>query len=237
MSSSLVFVITGTSRGLGRSLAEYFLSKNHTVAGCSRSSATISNERYEHTSLDLSNEKEVRSWIRKVRVNFGKIDVLICNAAMVQSALFLAVTPGDIMESFLKNNISSVFYPLREVSKQMISQGNGRIITISSTTTAVHQEGTSIYSATKSAVTEMIKILAKEVAGRGITCNVIAPAMMKTESSDDLAQSDEWEQAMLKKQTIERVITMEEMAHVTDFLISPLSSAITGQVIYVGLAN
>ncbi len=234
---SLVVVITGTSRGLGRSLAEYFLSKNNTVAGCSRSSATITHELYDHTNLDLSNEKVVRSWIRNVRLKFGRVDVLICNAAMVQSALFLAVTPGDIMESFLKNNISSVFYPLREVSKQMISQGNGRIIAISSTTTAIHQEGTSIYSATKSAVTEMIKILAKEVSGRGITCNVIAPAMMGTESSRDLAQSDEWEQAMLKKQTIERVITMEEMCHVADFLISPLSSAITGQVIYIGLSN
>ena len=235
--SSLVVVITGTSRGLGRSLAEYFLSKNYMVAGCSRSLATIASEGYDHTSLDLSNEKEVRSWIRNVRLKFGRIDVLICNAAMVQSALFLAVTPGDIMESFLKNNISSVFYPLREVSKQMISQGNGRIITISSTTTAIHQEGTSIYSATKSAVTEMIKILAKEVAGRGVTCNVIAPAMMKTEASKDLAASDEWEQAMLKKQTIKRVVTMEEMCHVADFLISPLSSAITGQVIYLGLSN
>jgi 3-oxoacyl-[acyl-carrier protein] reductase len=233
----LVVIITGTSRGLGRSLAEHFLSKNNQVVGCSRSSATITNERYDHTNLDLSNEKEVRSWIRSVRLKFGRIDVLICNAAMVQSALFLAVTPGDLMESFLRNNISSVFYALREVSKQMISHGKGRIIAISSTTTAVHQEGTSIYSATKSAVTEMIKILAKEVSGRGVTCNVIAPAMMKTEASSDLAASDEWEQEMVKKQTIQRVITMDEMCHVADFLISPLSSAITGQVIYIGLSN
>lgn len=234
---ALVLVITGTSRGLGRSLAEYFLSHNCRVVGCSRSSATIINDLYDHTNLDLSNEKEVRSWIRSVRQKFGRIDVLICNAAMVQSALFLSLTPGDLMESFLKNNISSVFYVLREVSKQMISQNSGRIIAISSTTTAIHQEGTSIYSATKSAVTEMIKILAKEVAGRGVTCNVIAPAMMSTDSSKDLAASNEWELEMLKKQTIQRVITMDEVCHVADFLISPLSSAITGQVLYIGLSN
>lgn len=233
----LVVVITGTSRGLGRSLAEHFIDRNYQVAGCSRSPASIVNKLYDHTHLDLSNEQEVRSWIRSIRLKFGHIDVLICNAALVQSALFLSVTPGNLMESFLKSNIAGVFYPLREVSKQMISQGNGRIIAISSTTTAVHQEGTSIYSATKSAVTEMIKILAKEVSARGITCNVIAPAMMKTESSQDLALSSEWELAMLKKQTIERVISKEEVCHVADFLISPLSSAITGQVIFIGLSN
>lgn len=233
----LIVVVTGTSRGLGRSLAEHFLKNNCRVVGCSRSPSSIVNDLYDHTILDLSNEKEVRSWIRSIRLKFQRIDVLICNAAMVQSALFLSLTPGDLMESFLKTNIGGVFYPLREVSKQMVSQASGRIIAISSTTTAVHQEGTAIYSATKAAVTEMIKILAKEVAPRGVTCNIIAPAMMRTESSHGLAESAEWELEMLKKQTIERIITQEEVCHVAEFLISPLSSGITGQVIYIGLSN
>lgn len=233
----LVVVVTGTSRGLGRSLAEFFLKNNCQVAGCSRSESSILNESYVHTILDLSDEMEVRSWIRNIRLKFKRIDVLICNAAMVQSALFLSLTPGDLMESFLKTNIAGVFYPLREVSKQMASQASGRIIVISSTTTAVHQEGTSVYSATKAAVTEMIKILAKEVAPRGVTCNIIAPAMMRTESSHGLAESAEWELEMLKKQTIGRIISQEEVCHVAEFLVSPLSSAITGQVIYIGLSN
>jgi 3-oxoacyl-[acyl-carrier protein] reductase len=232
-----VIIITGTSKGLGLFLAEYFLKNNYKVVGCSRSDAVISNDNYYHTTLDLSNELEVRNWIRNVRLKFVRVDALICNAAMVQSALFLTVTPGNLMESFLKNNISSVFYVLREVSKQMISQGNGRIIAISSTTTAIHQEGTAIYSATKSAITEMIKILAKEVASRGITCNVIAPAMMQTGSSNDLAKNGDWENAMLKKQTIDRIISKEEVCHLAEFLVSPLSSSITGQVIYMGLSN
>lgn len=230
-------VVTGTSRGLGRSLAEHFLNMDFKVAGCSRSTSTIVNDSYYHTILDLTSEKEVRSWIRSIRLQFQRIDVLICNAAIVQSALFLSLTPGDLMESFLRTNIAGVFYPIREVSKQMASQSNGRIIAISSTTTAVHQEGTSIYSATKAAVTEMIKILAKEVAPRGVTCNIIAPAMMRTESSHGLAESAEWELEMLKKQTIGRIITQEEVCHVAEFLVSPLSSAITGQVIYIGLSN
>jgi 3-oxoacyl-[acyl-carrier protein] reductase len=233
----LVIVITGTSRGLGRSLAEYFLKMNCKVAGCSRSSSPIINDAYNHTNLDISNEKEVRSWIRAIKFEFKRIDVLICNAAIVQSALFLSITPGDLMESFLRTNIAGAFFPIREVSKLMVSQSSGRIITISSTTTAIHQEGTSIYSATKAAVSEMIKILAKEVSSKGVTCNVIAPAMMRSESSDELAENAEWEVEMLKKQTIMRVISHEEVCHVVDFLVSPLSSSITGQVIYIGLSN
>jgi 3-oxoacyl-[acyl-carrier protein] reductase len=233
----LVVVVTGTSRGLGRSLAEHFLNMDCKVAGCSRSESTIVNDSYYHTILDLSSEKDVRAWVRSIRLQFQRIDVLICNAAIVQSALFLSLTPGDLMESFLRTNIAGVFYPIREVSKQMASQSNGRIIAISSTTTAVHQEGTSIYSATKAAVTEMIKILAKEISSRGVTCNVIAPAMMRTGSSGDLAENADWELEMLKKQTIARVISQEEVCHVAEFLVSPLSSAITGQVIYIGLSN
>ena len=83
----------------------------------------------------------------------------------------------------------------------------------------------------------MIKILAKEVSSSNITCNVIAPGMMKTNASEELAKKLEWEKEMLQKQTIQRVILKEEVAHVSDFLISPRSSSITGQVIYLGLSN
>ncbi|MDA9886150.1 SDR family oxidoreductase [Flavobacteriaceae bacterium] len=233
----MVILITGTSKGLGRYLAEYYLKKTHTVIGCSLSANVIMHPSYHHTQLDLSNESNVRSWVNSVRKKFQTIDVLICNAAIVSSALFLTLTPGNLMESFLKTNVAGVFYVLREVSKQMIKQKRGRIIAISSITTATHQEGTSVYSATKCAVNELIKILAKEVSSSNITCNVIAPGMMKTNASEELAKKLEWEKEMLQKQTIQRVILKEEVAHVSDFLISPRSSSITGQVIYLGLSN
>jgi 3-oxoacyl-[acyl-carrier protein] reductase len=233
----MVVVITGTSKGLGLHMAKHYLNLKHLVYGCSRSNSSFNHSSYDHTILDLSNEVEVRSWIKKIKTNHKIIDVLICNAALVQSSLLFSVTPGNIMESFLKNNISGVFYVMREVSKMMISQRSGRIIAISSTTTAIHQEGTAVYSATKSAITEMIKVLSKEIASRDVTCNIIAPAMMITESSSDLAQNKEWENKMLKKQTIQKIISKEEVCHVSDFLISPLSSSITGQIIFIGLSN
>jgi NAD(P)-dependent dehydrogenase (short-subunit alcohol dehydrogenase family) len=101
----------------------------------------------------------------------------------------------------------------------------------------LHQEGTACYSATKAGVQEMTKVLAKELAPQGITCNVIAPAMMDTEASQELAKDNDWKERMLRLQTIPRVIAMEEVCHVADFFVSPQSAAITGQVIYIGLAD
>jgi 3-oxoacyl-[acyl-carrier protein] reductase len=234
---SLVIAITGTSRGLGRNLAEHYLKQGCKVAGSSRGERTIEHPHYHHTTLDIGNEKDVRSWGRGLKKEFGRVDALINNAGLVYSALLLPLTPGDVMESFLRTNIAGVFYVLREMSKLMMTRQSGRIITISSTMVALHEEGTAVYSATKSAVTEMTKILAKELVSKGITCNIIAPAMMWTDSSQDLAKGGEWKEKMLEKQTIPRIIEMEEVCHVADFFISPMSGAITGQVVYLGLVD
>jgi len=230
-------VITGSSRGLGYSLALHYLALGYNVAGCSKGAATITHDCYQHTSCDLANEGEVKMWIRKVHKYFGSIDVLVCNAGLVYSALYLSLTPSSIMNAFLHNNIAAVFYVLREVSKLMVLKGRGRIITISSTLTALHEEGTAIYSATKSAVTEMTKVLAKELAPKDVTCNVVAPGMMVTDSSVALSKSLGWKKKMLEKQIFKRVLDHNEIANVTDFLISDLSKSITGQVIYLGIVE
>jgi 3-oxoacyl-[acyl-carrier protein] reductase len=230
-----VAVITGTSRGLGKSLAQYFLKKDYVVVGCSRGEGAIEDKNYRHYKVDVGNEAEVRSWVRKVKSEFKKVDLLICNAGLVRSALLLSMTPSDEMESIVSTNYIGVFYVLREISKVMALRGSGRIITISSTMTLLHEEGTAVYSATKAAVTETTKVLAKELAPRGITCNVIAPAMMWTDSSEALSKGGDWQKRMLEKQIFPRLIETEEICHIADFFASPKSSAITGQVIFIGM--
>ncbi|WP_216168788.1 SDR family NAD(P)-dependent oxidoreductase [Polynucleobacter bastaniensis] len=237
INSMKIVVITGTSRGLGFSLALHYLKLGYCVVGCSKGLGTINHASYFHTSCNLTNEKEVGIWIRNIYKSFGSIDVLICNAGLVYSALYLSLTPSSVMNSFLNNNISAVFYVLREVSKIMVIKGFGRIITISSTMMALHEQGTAVYSATKSAVTEMTKVLANELAPRGITCNIVAPGMMVTDSSKELAQSLDWERQMLDKQVFKRVIGHDEISNATDFFISDLSKSITGQVIYLGIVK
>jgi 3-oxoacyl-[acyl-carrier protein] reductase len=234
-SINLVAVITGSSRGLGRNLAQYFLNKGYIILGCSRGESTIDHKNYHHFKIDVGNEDDVRSWVRKIKKLFGKIDLLICNAGLVRSALFLSLIPSSEMELMIRTNYFGVFYMLREISKVMALRGYGRIITISSTMVLLHEEGTSVYSATKAAITETTKVLAKELASKGITCNVIAPAMMCTESSTALSRGSDWQKRMLDKQIFPRFIEPDEICHIAEFFASPKSKAITGQVIYVGM--
>jgi 3-oxoacyl-[acyl-carrier protein] reductase len=145
----------------------------------------------------------------------------------------MAMTPGKVLEPLLRTNVSGTYYVCREVAKVMILQRSGRIITLSSMAVGLHEEGTSAYSASKSAVVEMTKILAKELAPLGITSNVIAPSMVKTEALEALGQGVI--ARALQKLTIKRTLTIEEICNVISFFAAPDSACITGQVIHMGL--
>jgi len=228
-----VMVITGTSRGIGRGMAEYFIKKGYRVAGCSRGQATLHREGYHHTQLDVGDEQAVQKWVRTIKNDFKRVDVLVCNAGLVRSALLMTVTPAEVLETFLRTHVAGTYYVCREVSKIMVSRKYGRIITVSSLGVPLHLEGSSAYSATKSAIIEMTKILAKELAPLGITCNVLAPALILTESAQ--AMGKEWFDRLIQKQTIKRTVTIEEICNVVSFFAAPESACITGQVINMGL--
>lgn len=230
-----VIVITGTSKGIGRGMAEYYIAQGYTVFGCSRGPATLETERYFHTQLDIGDEKQVREWVRSIKKAAHRIDVLVCNAGVVESALQMTVTPGSLVNHYLQTNFAGTYYVCREVAKVMLLQRAGRIITISSIMTRLHEPGTSLYSATKSAIVEMTKVLARELAPLGITCNVVAPSMILTESAQ--AFGDEWQKHMLEKQTLKREITIGEICNVVSFFVRPESGCITGEVIHMGLVS
>ena len=228
-----VMVITGTSKGIGRGLAESFVKKGYLVAGCSRGPATLELEGYQHAQVDVGDEKQVSKWVRSISRAYQRVDVLVCNAGLASATHLLTMTPGEVLEPLLRTNISGTYYVCREVAKAMMLQRSGRIITVSSMAVGLHLEGTSAYSASKSAVVEMTKILAKELAPLGITCNVMAPSMIMTEAVEALGE-DVINRA-LEKLTIKRKLTIEEICNVISFFAAPESSCITGQVIHMGL--
>jgi 3-oxoacyl-[acyl-carrier protein] reductase len=108
--SKKVVVVTGASRGLGRALAEHYLAQGYAVAGCSRGEATISDSGYHHTTVDIRKETEVQAWARALRREFGGVDVLIANAGLARSALYLSLTPGEVFDDFMRVNFAGVFY-------------------------------------------------------------------------------------------------------------------------------
>ena len=226
-------VITGTRAGLGRGMAEHFVKKGYFVAGCSRGASTLEVEGYQHAQVDVGDERQVRQWIRSLQNEYRRIDVLVCTAGLAPAALLLTMTAGEVLEPLLRTNVSGTFYTCREVAKIMITQKFGRIITVSSMAVGLHEEGTSAYSASKSAIVEMTKVLAKELAPLGVTCNVIAPSMVITDAVKALGEAVI--ARALEKLTIKRTLTIEEVCNVVSFFAAPDSVCITGQVIHMGL--
>ena len=235
MSRPPLLLITGTSRGIGLHLAEYFITKGYQVAGCSRGPSSISSEFYHHQTLDIRNDNEVRQWVRALKKKFKAVDILVSNAGVAPASTLMAMTSSETLENTFQTNVFGSYFICREVSKWMMQHRFGRIITISSMAVGLHEEGTSAYSASKSAIVEMTKVLAKEVSGVGITCNVIAPSMYKTEAVDNLGKKVI--ERALSKLTIPRILEIEEIARVVEFLGAPESSAITGQVLHLGLVT
>lgn len=230
-----VIAITGTSRGLGQRLAELFVADGNRVYGCSRSKDIQGSDRYHHATVDIGDEAQVRQWVREIRKEAGTIDVLVCNAALVESVLPLTMTPSGVVESYLRTNVAGTYHVCREVSKIMAMQRSGRIIAISSIMTRLHEPGTSAYSATKSAVEEMIRVLARELVGANVTCNIVAPGLVPTDSTE--AFGTEWRTRMLDLQTVKRPITPEEIFHSVSFFASPSAGSVTGQTLYLGLVD
>lgn len=227
-----VAVITGTSRGIGRGLAKDFIKKGYLVAGCSRGPSTLELDGYQHTQVDVGDEKQVSEWIYSIKETYKGVDVLVCNAGLAPSFL-LVMTPGEVLEPLLDTNICGTYYVCRGIAKLMMKRREGRIITVSSMAEGLHLEGTSAYAASKSAIVEMTKIFAKELAPFGITCNVLAPSMIMTEAVEALGEKVI--KSALSKLTIKRKLSMEEICNVISFFIAPESRCITGQVIYMGL--
>lgn len=230
-----VMVITGTSRGIGRGLAEYYLDRGYRVAGCSRGPSDLVHENYHHSLLDVGDAIQVRSWIRGVRNKWQKIDALICNAGIAPATSLLTTTSDDTLRDVLRINVAGTYIVCREAAKIMMLQKAGRIITVSSMAVGLHEEGTSAYASSKSAVVEMTKILAKELASCNITCNVVAPSMIMTDAVAALGEAviDQ----VLNKLTIKRQITLNEVANVISFFLAPDSGCITGQVVHMGLVT
>jgi 3-oxoacyl-[acyl-carrier protein] reductase len=235
MSEYPVMAITGTSKGIGRGIAEYFALRGYRVAGCSRGPTELEYENYFHTIVDVGDEKQVRNWMRSIKKTYGRLDILVCNAGLAPAALLMLETPADVLESVLRTNIAGTYYVCREAAKIMLLQHYGRIITFSSMAVGLHEEGTSAYSTSKSAVVEMTKIIAKELATFGITCNVLAPSMYMTEAVHALGEKVVAQ--ALDKLTVKRTLTIEEICNVISFFAAPESGCITGQVLHMGLVN
>lgn len=226
-----VMIITGTRKGIGRYLAEYYIDKGYIVAGCSRGESTLESDSYEHFCLDVADEPAVKKMVSSVYQRYKRIDILINNAG-IASMNHVLLTPLSSVENVFKTNVYGTFLFSREVAKFMSKNKYGRIINFVTIAVPLKLEGEAIYAASKSAIEKFTEVLAKEVASFNITCNSVGPAPIET----DLIKSVPKEkiQRIIDSLTIRRLSNFEDVANVIDFYISRLSGYITGQTIYLG---
>jgi 3-oxoacyl-[acyl-carrier protein] reductase len=232
MASRKVALITGASRGIGRGLVEHFLSDGYRVAGCSRSAAPAIDGDYEHACIDIAEEKAVQGWVKGVARSHQRIDVLVNNAGEYAQTPTL-LTAGETLERLMRVNYMGSYFASREAAKTMVRQKSGRIINMASMACGLHSEGVSAYAASKSAVIEYSKILAKELAESNVTVNVVAPSMVETDMLEELGEKSR--ESALQSLTLKRSCSFDEVNHVVAFLASDKAACVTGQVIYLGL--
>lgn len=228
---SKTILITGSRKGIGRFLTEHFLSLGDTVVGCSRTDTNLKHNNYKHFCLDVSDEKAVKKMTSSVRKLLGHVDVLINNAGMASMNHYL-LTPKSTVEKLFNTNVMGTFLFSREMAKLMSKKKEGRIINFSTVAVPLNLEGEAVYSASKSAVVSLTKILAKEVGSLGITVNAIGPTPVLTDLIKAVPKNKI--QELLNQQAIGRLGTFEDVLNVIEFFIKPESSFITGQVIYLG---
>lgn len=229
--SQLVTLITGTRKGIGKFLAEYYVHKGHIVVGCSRSSPEWSLENFHHIDADVGNESDVKNVISFIRKKFGKLDNLINNAG-IASMNHSMLTPIKTVNNIMNVNLIGTFLCCREAAKLMSKRKYGRIINFTTVATPLKLEGEAIYAASKAAILSLTQILAREFAELNITVNAVGPTPIET----DLIRSVPKEKMdrLLARQAIVRYGKPDDVANVIDFYINRNSDFVTGQNIYLG---
>ncbi len=231
-----VALVTGASRGIGKAIAEKLLERGATVVGTATSEngaggiAEYLGDKGMSGVLDVSSQESVEALLSKVSETYGGIDILVNNAGVTGDNLLLRMKENE-WQSILDTNLTSIFRMSKGVLRGMMKKRAGRIINIGSVVGSSGNPGQTNYCAAKAGLVGFSKSLAREVATRGITVNVVAPGFIETDMTDKL--NEEQRKAFLKDVPADRLGKPSEIAAAVAFLASPDAAYITGETIHV----
>jgi len=237
---SKVAIITGGSRGIGKSICETFAQNGCNIAftyNNSKDSAEALAKELNSSGIkakayksDASNFDDATKLVEDVLNDFGKIDILINNAGIKKDNLLMRMEKSDF-DSVINTNLSSVFNLTKASIKTFLKQRNGSIVNISSVVGVKGNAGQSNYSASKAGIIGFSKSIALELGSRNIRSNVIAPGFIETDMTDSLSEDviNSWKESI----PLKRGGNPSDVGNACVFLASDLSSYITGQVLHV----
>jgi 3-oxoacyl-[acyl-carrier protein] reductase len=243
--SGQVALITGGARGIGREIAQVLA-----AAGADCALFDVNAQQLEQTTrelqalgrraegltVDVTDGKQVDDGVGKVLDKLGRIDILINNAGITRDGLLVRMDDAQ-WDQVLNINLRGTFLCTRAVvAKHMLKARRGRIVSIASIVGLIGNPGQANYAASKAGIIGFTKAVAKELAGRGITCNAIAPGFIMTEMTEALPEPAK--QRLLEAVPMGILGEPSDVAHAALFLVSEAARYITGHVLVVdgGLA-
>jgi 3-oxoacyl-[acyl-carrier protein] reductase len=235
-----VAVVTGSGRGIGQAIALRLASEGARLAVISRTESNAQNTADKINAIqtgvarvyaiDVADGIAVAGVCTQILKDFGKVDVLINNAGITRDRLSMRMPEAD-WDLVLDTNLKGAFHFIHNLQRPMMKQSYGRIINISSVSGLVGQAGQVNYSASKAGLIGLTKALAREVAGRNVTVNAIAPGFITTDMTEQLPQNVKEE--VLKMIPLGRFGDCQDVASAVAFLASAEAKYITGQVLKV----
>ena len=229
-------LVTGSTRGIGRAIAETLAKSGARVAIVGRElqkaqqAATAVGNGAQGFACDVTDTAAVAKLIADVEAAFGSIDILVNNAGITRDNLVMRLKDDD-WDSVQDANLRGAFAAIRAVSRGMMKRRSGRIINISSIIGIIGNKGQANYAASKAGLIALTKSVAKELGSRNILVNAVAPGFIETEMT--AAMTPEARESLGKQIALERLGTPQDVAAAVAFLASDLATYITGQVLVV----
>lgn len=233
-----VAIVTGASRGIGRGVAEMLAARGAHVVAAARgenaapTAAAIAagGQRGEAVAVDVTDAASIEMMMSGVLQRHGRIDVLVNNAGITRDQLMLRMKRDD-WDAVIATNLTPAFVLVQAALRTMIKQRSGRIISISSVVGQTGNAGQVNYAASKAGLIGFSKALAREVASRNITVNVVAPGLIDTDMTKAITEKAQGDWAA--QIPLGRLGTTADVAAAVCFLASDEASYITGQVLAV----